>query len=112
MAYIEASELLAKLDIRSPTDAQTTAAERVLDHASLEIDREIDRDADNFLSPEETAIAEQVCLQRAIELWSMLDAPFNIAGAGIEFGSIQLARNSWDKHAYTLAPLKEQFGLA
>lgn len=112
MAYAEATELARILKIRNPSTDQTAAMERVLDAATGEINSEIDLAADSVLSPEQTAIAEQVCLQRAAELWELQEVPTGIAGIGSEFGTTHLARNSWDKYAYTLAPLKDQWGLA
>jgi hypothetical protein len=34
-----------------------------------------------------------------------------IAGIGSDMGAVHLARNSWDKYAYDLAPLKGQWGI-
>jgi hypothetical protein len=112
MAYAESSELARILKIRSPDSDQTTALERVLDAATAEINAEINLDADSVLDPEQTAIAEDVCLRRAAELWMLQEVPLGIAGIGSEMGATHLARNSWDKYAYDLAPLKGQWGLA
>ena len=112
MAYAEATELARVLKIRNPTDDQTAALERMLDAATGEIDAEINLDADTVLTPEQTAIAEEVCVRRAAELWSLQEVPMGIAGIGAEMGATHLARNSWDKYAYDLAPLKSQWGLA
>jgi hypothetical protein len=62
--------------------------------------------------PDEIDLATQVALQRASELWFLQEVPLGLAGIGSEFGTAHLARNSWEKYAFTLAPLKEQFGLA
>lgn len=112
MAYAEVDELARTLKIRNPSDDQTTALERMLDAATGEIDAEINLDADAVLSSEQTAIAEQVCLQRAAELWTLQEVPLGLAGIGSEFGTAHLARNSWEKYAHTLAPLKSQWGLS
>ena len=112
MAYAEATELAAILKIRTPTSEQTAALERVLDAATGEIDAEIDLSATAVLTPEQGAIAEQVCLRRAAELWFLQGAPTGIAGIGSDMGAVHLARNSWDKYAYDLAPLKSQWGIA
>ena len=112
MAYAETDELARILKIRTPTDDQTAALERVLDAATAEIDAEINLASDTVLSSEQTAIAEQVCLRRASELWFAQEVPLGVTGIGSEFGTTHLARNSWDKHAYDLAPLKDQWGLA
>jgi glutamate/tyrosine decarboxylase-like PLP-dependent enzyme len=112
MAYAETDELGRILKIRTPSSEQTAAMERVLDAATAEINAEIDLDADTVLTSEQTAIAEQVCLRRAAELWFAQEVPLGVTGIGSEFGTTHLARNSWDKHAYDLAPLKSQWGLA
>jgi hypothetical protein len=112
MAYADATELARILKIRTPTSDQTAAMERVLDAATKEIDSEINLSADDVLDAEQTAIAEDVCLRRAAELWMLQEVPLGIAGIGSEMGATHLARNSWDKYAYDLAPLKAQWGLA
>lgn len=113
MAYIETDELARVLEIRSPTPEQLVALQRVLDAATREIDDEIDlADDSDPLSGDGLALAEQVCVQRACELWGLQQVPLGLAGIGSEFGTAYLARNSWEKYAFTLAPLKEQFGIA
>jgi hypothetical protein len=111
MAYADATELARILKIRTPTTDQTAAMDRLLDAATAEIDAEIDLDADTALDSEQTAIAEQVCLRRAAELWWLQEVPGGIAGIGSDMGAVHLARNSWDKYAYDLAPLKGQWGI-
>src|SRR5262245_48245750 len=112
-AYVDNTELARVLKIRTPSTEQEAAMDRVLDTATLEIDRELDRpEGSDPLADEALALAEQVCIQRAAELWFLEEVPLGIAGIGTEFSSAHLARNSWEKYAYTLAPLKEQWGLA
>jgi hypothetical protein len=110
--YISADELARILKIRAPSPEQTAALERVLIAATHEINEEIDREDDDPVTGAETSLAEQVCLQRATELWHLQEVPLGLAGLGSEFGATHLARNSWDKYAYTLAPLKRQWGFA
>lgn len=113
MAYIDADELARVLEIRSPSAEQTAAMERVLAAATREIDSELDRpEGSDPLVDDDLALAEQVCLQRAAELWNLQEVPLGLAGIGTEFGPSYLARDSWEKYAFTLAPLKEQWGLA
>lgn len=111
-AYATVAELARILKIGSPSAAQTLAMERCLLAASGEINSEIDLDADGSLSGWQVALAEQVCLERAAELWKLQEVQFGIVGLGSEFGPTHMARNTWDKHAYTLAPLKAQWGFA
>jgi hypothetical protein len=110
--YSDTNELARILKIRSPSAEQLAAMERVLIAATFEINREIDHEDTDPLAGDEISLAEQVCLQRAAELWFLQEVPLGVAGLGSEFGSTHLARNSWDKYAYTLAPLKKQWGLA
>ena len=112
MAYAEATELARILKIRTPTDDQTAALERMLDMAAGEIDAELNLAADSTLSAEGLATVEQVNLQRAAELWFAQEVPLGVTGIGSEFGTTHLARNTWDKYAYQLAHLKDQWGLA
>ena len=110
MAYAEATELARILKIRAPTTDQTAAMERLLDAATAEIDAEIDLGADSVLSPEQTAIAETVCLQRAAELWHLQEVPLGVIGS--EVGPTYLATDSWKKYSIALSSLKDQFGFA
>ena len=112
MAYAEADELFRILKIRNATDEQTAAAERVLEMAAGEIDAELDLASDSILSAAGLVTVEQVNLQRAAELWFSQEVPLGVTGIGSEFGATHLARNSWDKYAYQLAHLKDQWGIA
>jgi hypothetical protein len=112
MAYAESSELARILKIRTPDSDQTAAMERMLDAATAEIDAEIDLAADTVLSPEQTALAESVCLQRAAELWLLQEVPIGIAGIGSEMGATHLANDSWKKYSIRLSSLKDQQGFA
>jgi hypothetical protein len=109
--YASASELARILKIRTPTAEQETAMERVLHAAAGEINSEIDLADDDALAGWQLALAAQVNLERAAELWKLQEVQFGIV-LGSEFGATHIARNTWDKHAYTLAPLKAQWGLA
>lgn len=114
-AYATADELARVLEIRAPTAEQTTALERVLVAAALEIDREIDIDPDadppDTLSADELALVEQVNLQRGAELWGLQEVPLGVSGLGGDLGTSNLARNSWAKYQFTLAPLKRRWGV-
>lgn len=111
-AYATVDELFRILKIRNPSAEQEAAGDRVLIAAAVEINAEIDLVTAGTLSTEQLALVAQVNLQRAAELWFLQEVPLGVSGIGSEFGTTHLARNSWDKYAYTLAPLKEQWGLA
>jgi hypothetical protein len=110
MAYAETTELFRILQIRNPSDEQTTAAERKLDVATGEIDREIDLDADATLSVEDQALLEDVCLRRAAELWALDQNALGVLSS--DLGPTYLSKNSWEKYANELANVKGQWGIA
>src|SRR5262245_46961515 len=112
MAYAETTELARVLKIRTPTTEQTAAMERCLDAATEEIDSFIDLSDEDVLTPGQTAIAEQVCLERAAELWRLQETPFGIILNEQTGDTTRLARDSFAKHAITLGPLKRQWGFA
>lgn len=106
-AYASTDELFRLLKIRNPTDDQTTAAQRALDSAALEIDREIGRTEPY---PQPPALVVEVNLDRAVEHWQQSEVPFGIWENAL--GPIVIGRDSWDRHALKLAPLKESWGIA
>jgi hypothetical protein len=108
--YATTDELARILKIRNPSAEQTAAMLRVLTAAALEIDAELGR-AGFFSSPYPPLVVE-VNLRRAAELWKMQEVQFGIVGLGSEFGATRIARDTWDKYAFDLAPLKDSWGIA
>lgn len=106
-AYATVDELARILKVSASQRWQSLR--RVIEAAAFEIDQELDL-VEPYASP--PALVVQVNLQRAAEWWFLQEVPLGLAGIGSEFGSTHLARNSWDKYAFMLAPLKEQWGLA
>lgn len=109
--YATVDELARILKIRNPTDDQTTAMERVLMSAAGEIDAEIDL-AGGSLTGWQLDLAAEVNLERAVEHWRQQESPFGLLSAGVDVPAERAARDSWERHALKLAPLKQQFGLA
>ena len=109
--YATTDELARILKIRTPSAEQESAMERCLIASSGEINAEIDLAEGATLTGWQLALANQVNLERAAELWKLQEVQFGVV-LGTEFGPTHIARNTWDKHAYTLAPLKNQWGLA
>ncbi len=107
--YATVTELARILKIRSATAEQTVALRRCLEAAANEIDSELGR-TDTFSSPFPALVVE-VNLERAVEHWQQGEIPFGIVGLG-DTGAIYTARDSWDRHAHKLSPLKESWGLA
>lgn len=112
--YVTASELARILKIRSPTQDQTAALERVLLAATGEINDEIDpSDTVPDLTQEHLALVQQVCLDRAADLWRHTESIPGITGLLGDETSLALpGRYSWNRYAERLAPCKNQFGLA
>jgi hypothetical protein len=111
-AYATVSELARILKIRTPSQEQTDAMERVLLTAAGEINSEIDLASDEGLSGWKVALAAEVNLERAVEHWRQQESPFGLIGLGPEMPAERTARDSWDRHAHKLAPLKSQWGIA
>lgn len=110
--YGTTAELFRILKIRTPSSDQTDAAERVLAVATGEINAEIDLVDGDVLSGWQISLATEVALERAVEHWRQQESPFGIIGLGAELGATSTARDSWERHALKLAPLKAQWGLA
>lgn len=108
--YGTVDELMRRLKIRAPTVEQEAQGTQVLLMASIEIDSEIDLSDDaDALADGKLALAIEVCLERAAELW--VESPHGL----FDFGDgvvTHTARNSWEPYAHKLAPLKDQHGLA
>ena len=113
MPYTDTDELARILKIRNPSAEQEAAMQRVIDVAEGEIDAEIALAADaDALAGWQLALAAEVNLERAVEHWRQQESPFGLIGLGPELGATHTARDSWDRHAHKLAPLKNQWGLA
>lgn len=87
---------------------------RALKSAALEIDSEIGTADINgatlpYSNPPE--LVREVNLERAVEHWQQQQSPFGIVGLG-DVGATYTARDSWDRHAHKLAPLKASWGIA
>lgn len=109
--YAGTAELARILKLRAPTVDQLAAMERVLTSAALEIDAELGRGG-SFGTPYPSLVV-QVNLERAVEHWQQQEAAFGIIGlGGAEGFSVRVARDSWDRHAHKLAPLKDEWGIA
>ena len=81
---------------------------RVLKAAAHEIDSEIGTaDITGTVLPYSNPpdIAREVNIERAVEHWQQMQSPFGIIGLG-DMGATYTARDSWDRHAHKLSPLK------
>jgi hypothetical protein len=64
-----------------------------------------------LLPPQELALANRVNVLRGVEWFKSNDAAFGVIGFE-ETGALQAPRDGFNRHAYTLSPLKRQWGLA
>lgn len=110
VGYTTTEELQRLLKINTPTSEQTAAMVRVITMAAVEIDSEIDRaEDDEDLTADQLLLAEEVNLERAVELWG--ETPWGIVGIA-ELGGVHTSKNTWERYAHKLAPLKTQWGIA
>jgi len=106
--YATVEELAQLLKVNATT--RRAALQRVLDTAAYEIDQEIGRSTS--LSATQLQLAAQVNLERAVEHWQQEQSPFGVIGLGGESGPAFVGRDTWDRHAHKLAPLKQSWGVA
>lgn len=108
-SYATVEELAAALRIRV-TAENTEMLEACLDAAAVEIDHAIDR-TDPIVDSAEWALANRVNVLRGVEWFKSNDAAFGVIGFD-DTGSMRAPRDSFARHALTLVPLKEQWGIA
>lgn len=110
--YASASELALLLRVNA--SQRHASLMRVLKAAAEEIDSEIGgTDINGVTTPYSNppALAREVNVERAVEHWQQMQSPFGVLGMG-ETSAIYTARDSWDRHAHKLAPLKGSWGFA
>jgi len=106
--YGTTDELARILKIRTPTADQLAAMERVLAAASGEVNSEIDRT--DALAGWQIQLATEVTLERAVEHWQQQEVPFGIWENAVSVAVV--GRNTFERHALKLAPLKQQWGIS
>lgn len=107
-AYATVSELARILQVNEASNED--ALNRVLLAAAGEIVSETGR---SDFSGWELELVTQVNLARAEELWKQMKAPWGVVlVGGAEFGPTHIARDTFGRHAQSLAPLKQSWGLA
>jgi hypothetical protein len=132
MGYVGVDELARVLRLRSPTEAQGTAMQRVIDTATAEVNSEIgtawatadlasfpfagstDPDTGAYVdvpSPLAAALVTEVTLERAVEHWQQQESPFGVIGLGESVPTVT-AKDTWDRHANKLVPLKRSWGVS
>jgi len=109
MAYATVEELAAALRVRVTPD-NTAALQACLDAAAEEIDHDVDRFEEDPI-PAGDALAGRVNLVRAVEWYKSNDAAFGVIGFD-QTGALQAPRDGFNRHAFALTPLKQQWGIA
>jgi len=109
VAYASVAELARILQLATPSAAQTEALSRVLDAAATEIDSYLALTEPMPVPP--PALVVEVNLERAVEHWRAEQSPFGIVAVGAESMPSYSGRNPWRRHAATLLPLKQRFGI-
>jgi hypothetical protein len=111
MAYATVDELAAQLR-QAVTPKNTDWYQLCLDAAALEIDHWLDLDADAPAWPDPPpALLTTTNVARAVEWVKANDAAFGAIGFA-DSGVLRTPRDTFDRHAMTLIPLKAQFGIA
>ena len=109
--FTTTDELFRVLRIRTPTDDQTAAAERVLLVAAQEIMDEIDLNALE-LSAGDVAVCTSVNLDRAADLWRHTESAPGVLGVVDELQVTTPGRYSWGRYAARLSVVKDRWGIA
>lgn len=108
-AYATVEELAGILKVNRT--AKEPDLIRVLEAAAIEINSEIGTELGWSDNQQALYLLASVNLDRAQDLWQLEQVPMGIMGLGTETPLI-VPRNSWDRHAQRLAPLKVEWGLA
>lgn len=108
VAYATVETLAAQLKVNAET--RRVDLQRVLDAAAREINTEIGYNLDTTADEKDLALVATVNLSRAADLWVIEGLPVGVIGLGGETPFLT-PRNSWERHANTLAPLKQSWGL-
>jgi hypothetical protein len=122
VGYATVEELARVLRLRQPSEAQATAMQRVLDTSTGEVNREVGTawatadlaswpDSPDLPDPLAAALVTEVTLERAVEHWQQQESPFGVIGLGESVPTVT-AKDTWDRHANKLAPMKRSWGLA
>ena len=109
MAYVDVSELQRVLGKPTPTAAELTAMNRVIDVAAREIDWDLSISVDNPAATDDPLLAD-VNLTRAEELWKLNFSAGGILTVGnTDVIPIVSPRDTWYRHHLRLQPLRTLF---
>jgi hypothetical protein len=118
MAYATVDELAQALRLTGgATPENTPTLQACLDAAAVEIDHAVDwrpvPEPPVEPPPELPGLPllNRVNVLRGVEWWKSNDAAFGVIGFD-QTGALQAPRDGFARHARTLAPVKQQFGIA
>jgi hypothetical protein len=109
VAYATADELAAAVRVTVGSKNSDLLAACV-NAASAEIDHECNRYEDSPIDDDDP-IAHMVCIARGVEWYKANDAAFGALGFD-GTGVLRAPDDPFARHAATLIPLKQQFGIA
>jgi hypothetical protein len=110
-AYCTIQELAEALRI-TVTAANTPTLTACCEAAAVEIVDAIDSpDPPDYTGPPWPPLINRVNVLRGVEWFKANDAAFGVLGYD-QTGAIRTPRNGFARHALTLIPLKQQFGVA
>jgi hypothetical protein len=109
-AYATVEQLAAALRI-AVTAANTDQLVLCLEAAALEINDAIDSTEEPDYTEPWDPLVNRVNVVRGVEWFKANDAAFGVLGFD-QTGAVRTPRNSFARHALTLLPVKEQFGVA
>lgn len=108
--YATVEELASLLKVNATTFVVQLT--RCLVVATGEIDADVGRPPENPLAGWELSLAAQVCLERGLEHWHQMRSAFGIVTLAEGTGQIWTPRDSWDRHAKKLMPLRASWAIA
>jgi hypothetical protein len=115
LAYCTVDELASALRVRV-TAENTPGLQACVDAAAVEIDHDVDwRPVVEplIVEPDQppNPLLNRVNILRGVEWHKANDAAFGVIGFD-ETGALQAPRDGFNRHAYTLAPVKQRWGVA
>jgi hypothetical protein len=111
-SYTTLAELQRVLAKPTPTAAEQTAMQRVIDAAGEEINWDLSYNPVDNLPPANDPILADVNLNRAVELWKFNFSPLGQVPVGPDLPPIMAPRDTWYRHHLRLAPLRTAFSIA
>jgi len=110
VAYATVDDLARALHTRVTAENQVDL-QRAVDAATVEVDADLDRRADDPLPDPTPAAIAQATVALAVEAFKMPDAAFGILGFD-DTGAVRAAKDSLPRYWSLLTPYKQRWGIA